>query len=125
MPPREQQLGLHVGSLVRVRIGRRLEKKPPLFRVVGTVVFGSSLTTGGLGNGALFTLPGLLKLAGRCPASPQQQACFVKTVIGDGGAFLVRGVPGSQGRSRPDASGSGIFVGRELPGGADQLGQLR
>ena len=94
----QHQLGVHVGSFVRVRIGRTVERKPPLFRVVGTVVFGSNLTSGGLGNGALFTLPGLLSLAGRCPAGPQQQACFIKTVIGDGGAFLVRGVPGPQGR---------------------------
>jgi ABC-type lipoprotein release transport system permease subunit len=94
----QHQLHVHIGSLVRVTIGRTVEKKPPLFRVVGTVVFGSSLTTGGLGDGAVFTLHGLLALAGRCPAGPQQQACFLKTVIADGGAFLVRGVPGPQGK---------------------------
>ncbi len=43
--------------------------------------------------------PDLLRLAGRCPAGPQQQACFTKTIIGNGGAFLVRGVPGPQGKS--------------------------
>jgi hypothetical protein len=93
----QRELDVHIGSLVRVTIGRTVEKSPPLFRVVGTVVFGSSLTTGGLGNGAFFTLRGLLTLAGRCPAGPQQQACFLKTVISAGGAFLVRGVPGPKG----------------------------
>jgi ABC-type lipoprotein release transport system permease subunit len=93
----QRELDVHVGSLVRVTVGRTVEKSPPLFRVVGTVVFGSSLTTGGLGSGAIFTLGGLLALAGRCPAGPQQQACFLKTVISAGGAFLVRGVPGPKG----------------------------
>jgi hypothetical protein len=69
-----------------------------MFRVVGTVVFSPGLTTGGLGNGAVFTLPGMLALAGRCPDGPNQQACLVKSVISAGGAFLVRAVPGSQGR---------------------------
>ena len=35
----QAQLGVHIGSLVRVRVGRTVEKSPPLFRVVGTVVF--------------------------------------------------------------------------------------
>jgi ABC-type lipoprotein release transport system permease subunit len=91
------QLGVHIGSLVRVRVSATADKKPSSFRVVGTVVFGPGLMTGGLGSGAVFTLKGLLALAGRCPADPQQQACLTKTVIGDGGAFLVRGVPGPQG----------------------------
>jgi ABC-type lipoprotein release transport system permease subunit len=91
------QLGVHVGSLVRVRVAAAADKKPGTFRVVGTVVFSPGLTTGGLGDGAVFTLPGLLALAGRCPASPHQQACVVKSVIAAGGAFLVRAVPGSQG----------------------------
>jgi len=95
----QEQLGVHIGSLVRVRVGRTVEKNPPLFRVVGTVVFGSSLTTGGLGSGAAFTLDGLLTLAGHhCPAGAQEHACAVRTVISAGGAFLVRGVPGPQGK---------------------------
>jgi len=93
------QLGVHVGSLVRVRVAAAADKKPGTFRVVGTVVFSPGLTTGGLGDGAVFTLPGLLSLAGRCPAGPHQQACVVKSVIAAGGAFLVRGAPGTQGRN--------------------------
>jgi ABC-type lipoprotein release transport system permease subunit len=93
------QLGVHVGSLVRVRVAAAADKKPGVFRVVGTVVFSPGLTTGGLGNGAVFTLPGLLALAGRCPAGPHQQACVVKAVISAGGAFLVRAVPGAQGHA--------------------------
>ncbi len=91
------QLGVHVGSLVRVRVAAAADKKPGMFRVVGTVVFSPGLTTGGLGDGAVFTLPGLLALAGRCPAGPHQQACAIKSVIAAGGAFLVRAVPGPQG----------------------------
>jgi hypothetical protein len=81
-----------------VRVAAAADKKPGVFRVVGTVVFSPGLTTGGLGNGAVFTLPGMLALAGRCPDGPNQQACLVKSVISAGGAFLVRAVPGSQGR---------------------------
>jgi hypothetical protein len=80
-----------------VTIARSISKKPSLFRVVGTVVFSPGLFSGGLGTGAVFTLHGLLALAGRCPDGPNQQACLVKTVIGVDGAFLVRGVPGPQG----------------------------
>jgi len=92
------QLGVHVGSLVRVSVAAAADKKPGTFRVVGTVVFSPGLTTGGLGNGAVFTLPGLLPLTGHCPAGPHQQACDVKAVIAAGGAFLVRAAPGTQGR---------------------------
>jgi len=92
------QLGVHVGSLVRVSVAAAADKKPEMFHVVGTVVFSPGLTTGGLGNGAVFTLPGLLVLAGHCPAGPHQQACDVKAVISAGGAFLVRAAPGTQGR---------------------------
>jgi hypothetical protein len=92
------QLGVHVGSLVRVSVAAAADKKPEIFRVVGTVVFSPGLTTGGLGNGAVFTLPGLLPLTGHCPAGPHQRACDVKSVIAAGGAFLVRAAPGPQGR---------------------------
>jgi ABC-type lipoprotein release transport system permease subunit len=92
------QLGVHVGSFVRVRVPQAADKNPGTFRVVGTAVFSPGLTTGGLGVGAVFTLPGLLALVGRCPAGPQQQGCVIKSVISAGGAFLVRGVPGTQGR---------------------------
>ena len=92
------QLGVRIGSLVRVRVAAAADKKPGLFRVVGTVVFSPGLTTGGLGDGAVFTLPGMLSLAGRCPAGPHQQACVIKSVIAAGGAFLVRADPGRQGQ---------------------------
>jgi putative ABC transport system permease protein len=92
------QLHLHIGSLVRVRVAAAADKKPGTFRVVGTVVFSPGLTTGGLGDGAVFTLRGLLALAGRCAAGPSEQACVVKSVISAGGAFLVRAAPGTPGR---------------------------
>jgi ABC-type antimicrobial peptide transport system permease subunit len=92
------QLHVHVGSLVRVRVAAAADKKPGTFRVVGTVVFSPGLTTGGLGDGAVFTLRGLLALAGRCQAGPHEQACVVKSVISAGGAFLVRAAPGTPGR---------------------------
>ncbi len=92
-----RQLGVHVGSRVRVSIARSISKKPSSFRVVGTVVFSPGLTSGGLGTGAVFTLHGMLALAGQCPDGPNQQACLVKSVIAAGGAFLVRAVPGAPG----------------------------
>jgi ABC-type lipoprotein release transport system permease subunit len=94
-----RQLHVHVGSLVRVRVAAGADKKPGTFRVVGTVVFSLGLTTGGLGDGAVFTLRGLLALAGRCAAGPHEQACVVKSVIAAGGAFLVRAAPGTPGRT--------------------------
>jgi len=94
-----RQLHVHVGSLVRVRVAAAADKKPGTFRVVGTVVFSPGLTTGGLGDGAVFTLRGLLGLAGRCPTGPHEQACVVKSVIAAGGAFLVRAAPGTKGRT--------------------------
>ena len=119
------QLGVRIGSLVRVRVAAAADKKPGTFRVVGTVVFSPGLTTGGLGDGAVFTLPGMLALANRCPAGPHQQACAIKSVIAAGGAFLVRAVPGARGTRRPHATEPGISVGRELSVAADQPGQLR
>ena len=121
----QHQLGVHVGSLVRVRIGRPLEKNPPRFRVVGTVVFGSSLTSGGLETAPFSPFPVFLNLAGRCPAGPQQQACFTKTIIGDGGAFLVRAVPGPQGKIALTHLAREYSSDVKFPGGADQPGQLR
>jgi ABC-type lipoprotein release transport system permease subunit len=93
----QRDLGVHVGSLVRVQVSAAADKRPALFRVVGTAVFSPGLTTGGLGNGAVFTLSGFATLARRCPAGAGARSCLIKTVISDGGAFLVRRVPGSTG----------------------------
>jgi len=47
----------------------------------------------------VFNLGGLLTSAGRCAPGPKLRACLIKTVIGAGGAFEVRVVPGPQGRA--------------------------
>jgi ABC-type antimicrobial peptide transport system permease subunit len=95
-----RQLGAHVGSRVQVvGFGRGSKKQPTPFQVVGTVVLSSAATSGGLGTGAVFNLGGLLTSAGRCAPGPKLRACLIKTVIGAGGAFEVRVVPGPQGRA--------------------------
>ena len=95
-----RQLGAHIGSLVHVAgFGRGSKKQPAPFRVVGTVVLSSTAASGGLGTGAAFDLGGLLSDAGQCAPGPKSRACLIKTVIGAGGAFEVRVVPGPQGRA--------------------------
>jgi hypothetical protein len=92
-----RQLGVHVGSVVRVSVPQAQgEARTSSFRIVGTAVFPPN-GLGGLGSGALFTLDSLLE--GRCTPGPKQNACFVQSVIADGGAFLVRAAPGAEGQA--------------------------
>jgi hypothetical protein len=94
-----RQVGARVGSVVRVTSptpqgGTRTSS----FRVVGTAVFPPDFGAGGLGLGAVFTLGAFL--GGRCAAGPQQKACLVQTMIrAEEGSFLVRAVPGPEGRA--------------------------
>ena len=86
---------LYIGSLIRVTVpGPRGGIRAASYRVVGTIVFPPGLSTGGLGRGASFTLGGLL--GAQCTRSPAQNACEFR-VIGTGGGFLVRAVPGPAG----------------------------
>jgi ABC-type lipoprotein release transport system permease subunit len=94
-----RQVGARVGSFVRVTSptpqgGTRTSS----FRVVGTAVFPPDFSAGGLGVGAVFTLGAFL--GGRCNAGPPQKACLVQTMIrAQEGSFLVRAVPGPEGRA--------------------------
>jgi ABC-type lipoprotein release transport system permease subunit len=93
-----RQLGAHVGSLVRVMPTGKSHLFPTsLFRVVGTVVLSPYSGTGGLGTGAVFNLGALL--SGPCPPGPKHKACVIQTVVGAGGAFVVRAAPGPAGRA--------------------------
>jgi ABC-type lipoprotein release transport system permease subunit len=92
-----RQVGGRIGSALRVASpkpggGTRVSS----FRVVGTVVFSPDFSTAGLGTGAAFTFPGL---TGAPCTLGGAQACAVHTVLSAGGAFLVRGTPGTQGRT--------------------------
>jgi ABC-type lipoprotein release transport system permease subunit len=92
------QLGVHVGSPVRVTMPRpQGGARTGWYRVVGTTVFPPDSGTGSLGTGALFTVDGLLGT--RCAPGPAQQACQLRAVISAGGPFLVRAVPGPRGQA--------------------------
>jgi ABC-type lipoprotein release transport system permease subunit len=90
-----RQLGVHVGSLVKVTIPNSTASTGSSFRVVGSLAFPPDFGVGGLGTGAVFTLNGLL--GGRCPPGPAQRACQIQAVASAQGAFLVRAVPGAAG----------------------------
>jgi hypothetical protein len=93
-----RQTGSHVGSLVRVTIPQpQGGSHTSMYRVVGTTSFPPDFGTGGLGTGAVFSIAGLSGAS--CPSGPAQQACFLRTVFDDDGAFLVRTEPGSAGRA--------------------------
>ena len=93
-----RQLGLHVGSTVRVAPTGKAHLIPSApYRVVGTVVLSPDTQTGGLGTGAAFNLGDLLHR--QCPRGPKQEACVVKIVLESGGSFVVRAAPGPQGRA--------------------------
>ena len=90
-----RQLGVHIGSLVRVTISNSPASRSSSFRVVGSSAFPPDFGVGGLGTGAVFTINGLL--GGRCPPGPAQRACDIQAVDTGQGAFLVRAVPGAAG----------------------------
>jgi ABC-type lipoprotein release transport system permease subunit len=92
-----RQVGAHIGSALRVASpkpggGTRISS----FRVVGTVVFSPDFSTAGLGTGAAFTVDGL---TGAPCTRGRAHACAVHAVLSAGGAFLVRGTLGTEGRT--------------------------
>jgi hypothetical protein len=96
-PTTMRQIGVHVGSTVRVTSSRSQGgTRTASFRVVGTAVFPPDFTGTGLGTGAIFTLDGLS--GARCAAGLTGQACAEATVSKAQGAFLVRTSPGPVGR---------------------------
>lgn len=92
------ELGAHFGSTVEVSLptvaGGHTETKP--FRVVGTAVLPPDFNTRGLGSGAFFTLGGL---AGASCHGGTDRSCLVSAIVADGGAFLVRFTPDTQGQA--------------------------
>ena len=61
------------------------------YRVVGTVSFPTDFGVGGLGNGAVFTIPGLA--TGQCPTGPRARACLAPTELNDDEVILFAGTP--------------------------------
>jgi ABC-type lipoprotein release transport system permease subunit len=93
------QLGVHIGSLVRVTIpspgpGNAVTGR---FRIVGTAVLPSDFNIQGLGTGAVFTLDSLL--AGHCASGSNQRACQMQSLVADAGVFLVHTEPGASGQA--------------------------
>ena len=95
-----RQLGVHIGSTVRVRFPSSGSAPAPSqrFTVVGTTVLPPDFNPrGGLGTGAIFTLAGFI--GHTCPSGPAGAACISSAVISNNGAFLVRAAPGPQGKA--------------------------
>ena len=100
-PATMRQLGVHIGSRVRVTVPQPAAgTRASWYVVTGTAVFAPSDGTGGLGTGAAFTLDGLLTpQCGRLPAGAAQTACQLRTVFSVGGDVLVAAVPGPRGQA--------------------------
>ena len=93
-----RQVGAHIGSVVRVTVpvvagGTRNAD----FTVVGTVSFPTDFGIGGLGNGAVFSIPGLV--AAQCAPGPAHTSCVKTSTQEETQALLVKGVPGPRGRA--------------------------
>jgi ABC-type lipoprotein release transport system permease subunit len=95
-----QQLGVRVGSTVRVNLpssgtGQGQSRR---FTVVGTTVLPPDFNPrGGLGTGAIFSLEGFT--GQNCASGLSGKACIVSAVSASGGSFLVRSAPGPQGKA--------------------------
>jgi hypothetical protein len=93
-----REVGAHIGSVVRVTVpvlsgGTRKAD----FRVVGTVTFPTDFGIGGLGDGAVFSIPGLV--AAQCAPGRGQASCVKTSTEEETQALLVKGVPGPRGRA--------------------------
>ncbi len=93
-----REVGAHIGSVVRVTVpvlsgGTRKAD----FRVVGTVTFPPDFGIGGLGDGAVFSIPGLV--AAQCAPGRGQASCVKTSTEEETQALLVKGVPGPRGRA--------------------------
>lgn len=87
-----RDVGAQIGSMVSVTApmlagGSRTSE----FRVVGTVTFPTDFGVGGLGNGAIFTTPGLV--AAQCPPGRGAAACEQRTTAVEEQVVLVSGTP--------------------------------
>jgi hypothetical protein len=94
------QLGLHIGSTVRVDFpsSGTAPARGGRFTVVGTTVLPPDFNPrGGLGTGAIFSLAAFV--GHHCAAGPAERACLTTAVLSNNGAFLVRVAPGREGRT--------------------------
>ncbi len=85
-----RQVGAQVGGPVELTVpgisgGTHTER----FRVVGTVSIPIDFGIGGLGNGAVLTVPGLA--TAQCPTGPRAAACVASAERSDEQAILVTG----------------------------------
>ena len=87
------QLGVHLGSMVRVTERAHTSS----YRVVGTVLIPPDFGTAGIGTGAAFTLGGT-QVARQCAHRRDQRACQAGLVASNG-EFLVRAMSGPAGRT--------------------------
>jgi hypothetical protein len=93
-----RDLGVHLGSLVRVTLpGPGDQRRTAAYRVVGTTVFPPDFGSAGLGTGAVFALGALV--GAHCAPGPAQPACQLQVVYQDSGGFLVRAIPGPRGQA--------------------------
>jgi ABC-type lipoprotein release transport system permease subunit len=94
------QLGVHIGSTVRVNFPSSGvdPAQSRRFRVVGTTVLPPDFNPrGGLGTGAVFSLEGF---TGRhCSPGPGENSCLASAVSINGGSYVVRVAPGAQGKA--------------------------
>jgi ABC-type lipoprotein release transport system permease subunit len=94
------QLGVHIGSTVRVTFPPSSGSSAPSgrFTVVGATVLPPDFNPrGGLGTGAIFSLAGFVGHS--CAAGASGQRCLASTVLSNNGAFLVRADPGPRGEA--------------------------
>jgi hypothetical protein len=93
-----RQVGAHVGSVVPVTVTTPSgAKRTVAFRVVSQVAFPVLAGTVGLGDGALFTIPGYEGAA--CPPGPKQAQCRQAVISTSNGGMLARFVPGARGKA--------------------------
>ncbi len=95
-----QQLGVRVGSTVRVNLPPSVTGpgQSRRYTVVGTTVLPPDFTPrGGLGTGAIFSLGGFTEH--NCPSGLDGNTCIVSSVSASGGSFLVRAAPGALGKA--------------------------
>jgi hypothetical protein len=93
-----RQVGAHVGSVVPITVTTPSgAKRTVSFRVVSQVAFPVLAGIAGLGDGALFTIPGYESAV--CPSGPKQATCQEAVIGTTNGGMLASFVPGAQGKA--------------------------
>jgi hypothetical protein len=93
-----RQVGAHVGSVVPITVTRPSgAKRTVAFRVVSQVAFPVLAGVAGLGEGALFTIPGYEGAA--CPPGPKQATCRQAVIGTSNGGMLASFARGARGKA--------------------------